>query len=177
MLLAETLKGDPRAASTLFRRHVDSIYGYVFKRVGADRATAEDIVQDVFVDAWRNLDRFRLDGRFPAWLVGIAKRKLARHFRNESRKAEVGAATVLDSLSDDGPMPGEALESREAGLAVTRGLALVGAEVRELLLLKYRDGLSMKEIAGRLGASVEAVNSRLQRAREAFKKVLAQPEA
>jgi RNA polymerase sigma-70 factor (ECF subfamily) len=177
VLLAETIKGDPNAASTLFQRHIGSVYAFVLKRVGSNQVVAEDIVQEVFFDAWRNLRQFRVDARFPAWLVGIAKRKLARHYRNAAPCVEACSSRVLDTLSDDGPMPGEALETQEAELAVTKGLALVASEARELLLMKYRDGLSMKEIALALNISAAAVNSRLQRAREAFKKALAEPDA
>jgi len=177
VLLTQTLQGDPKAGSTLFRRHIDALYAFVYHRVGTDRAAAEDIVQEVFVDAWRNLGQFRPDARFPAWLVGIAKRKLARHYRDASRTGAAHTGLVLETLEDGGPMPGDALESEEASLAVTRGLALVAPDVRELLLLKYRDGLSMKEIAQRQDSSAEAVNSRLQRARQTFKKALAEPDA
>lgn len=172
MLVAETLRGSESAASTLFRRHLDALFAFVYIRVGRDRALAEDLVQEAFVDAWRNLASFREEGCFPAWLTGIARRKIGRHFRSLAARPDSAGAAALAFLSHEGPGPAEALEAEEAALAVTEGLSEIRAEYREVLLGKYRDGLSLKEMALRFGTSPEAVSSKLQRAREAFKNAL-----
>ncbi|MHC5036700.1 MAG: RNA polymerase sigma factor [Planctomycetota bacterium] len=172
VLVTHTIRGNEEAAAELFRRYVDPLFGFIFVRVGRDRGLAEDITQDVFFEAWRNLDRFRTDARFPAWLVGIAKRKLAKHFR----KPAVKTSPLVERLFAEAPGPESTLEAEELALAVTQGLTHLHPDARRLLLMKYRDGLSQKEIAARLGTSPEAVNSRLQRARLAFKKALQEGE-
>jgi RNA polymerase sigma-70 factor (ECF subfamily) len=171
-LVAGTLAGSPDAAAALFRRYVDGIFAFAFVRIRRDRAAAEDVTQEVFSDAWRNLSLFRTGESFPGWLVGIAKRKLARHFRNEAMRPECGPGSLLDVLDEKAAGPEDSLDAEETAMEVSRALALVSPGARVVLLMKYRDQLSIKQIGERLGGTPEAVNSRLQRAREELRKAL-----
>lgn len=171
-LVSLALAGNSDAGSALFRRHVDTVYGFVHARVGRDHSVAEDVTQNVFLDAWKNLRSFRIEGVFPSWLAGIARRKLARFYRDRDRHPAVDVSFLLESLCDGGPDPAEALDAGQAAAFVTGALTRVSSAHREVLVLKYSDGLSLKEIAGRTGSSPERVNSLLQRAREAFRKAL-----
>jgi RNA polymerase sigma-70 factor (ECF subfamily) len=171
-LILAVLAGREDAAATLFRRHADAVYAFVLPRTGRDVAAAEDVTQETFLDAWRNLDRFEAGRNFAAWLVGIARRKLARFHRGRARDRSTDSARVLSFLEGTTPHPWDGLVAEEATLTVTDALARLSPEARSLLLAKYRDGRSLKEIGGELGIRPEAVSSRLQRAREAFKLAL-----
>lgn len=172
VLVAKAVQGDHHAASALFRRHVDAIYAFAAARTGGDRAAAEDVTQEVFVEAWQHLSSFRQDGRFPAWLVGIAKRKLARRYREAAREGRARSQQVLDFLEGREAGPGQALEDAEFASAVSEALLEIRPEDRSILQMKYARTMTLKDIAARLAISPGAANSRLQRAREAFKAVL-----
>ncbi|MHC5212004.1 MAG: RNA polymerase sigma factor [Planctomycetota bacterium] len=91
------LGGDTEAATAFFRDHVDALYEFIHYRVGGDRATAEDLVQDSFLVALQRLDSF--DGRssLHTWLCGIAKNKIRAHRR---KRRVVPLHDVLESADD-----------------------------------------------------------------------------
>ncbi|MBL8859895.1 MAG: sigma-70 family RNA polymerase sigma factor [Planctomycetes bacterium] len=170
--------GDRAAVDALLTEHLAPLYAFVHFRVGGDRAPAEDIVQETFLIAVRDLARF--DGRasFHAWLCGIARNTL----RAERRKfrpvpladALSGADPDIDAILMDvarEPLPDEVLERAETRDLVGATLSSLPPEYQRALTGKYVDGLSTAALAAREQKSAKAAESTLTRARNSFARV------
>ncbi len=177
-LRSRVLAGDRAAAEELCRRHLDGVYEFVHYRVGGDRATVEDLVQDTFLVAVEKLADF--DGRssLHTWLCGIARNKIrAERRRRRPRPIE----DVLEEADDEidailaqvarEPLPDWVLERAETRELVGATLSSLTPEYRDALVAKYVDGLSVAEMAERTGRGVKATESHLHRARVAFARV------
>jgi len=172
------LAQDRASVDALISEHLEPLYAFVHYRVGGDRARAEDIVQETFLIAVRDLSRF--DGRssFHAWLCGIARNKL----RAERRKlrplaladalgdADADIDAILVDIARD-PLPDEVLERAETKDLVGATLSSLPTEYQRALTGKYVDGLSTAAIAAREKKSAKAAESTLTRARTAFARV------
>lgn len=150
----------------LYRAHADRVHAYAARR--SDRATADDVVAEVFLVAWRRLESVP-EEPFP-WLLGVARRVLANRRRANGRAAALNdrLAGTLRAFS-----PPPALADRRVGSA----LATLGESDRELLLLIAWEGLDQAEVAAVLGIRRGAVATRLHRARERFARALAAHDA
>ena len=175
---ASILGGDREAAEAFFRRHLDALYEFVHYRVGRDRGLTEDVVQETMLVALERLQAF--DGRssLHTWLCGIAKNKLRSHRRKhrpvliedllEETDPEIDA--ILSAI-DREPLPDWALERQETQELVGATLSSLPPNYREILVHKYVNGLSVKEIAARGGHGDKATESTLARARTAFARI------
>ncbi|MBI4563107.1 MAG: RNA polymerase sigma factor [Planctomycetes bacterium] len=151
-------------------------YPELFRRVsaitGASHADVDDIVQETFLQAWRDRRRFNGHASPLTWLNAIARNR-AMDF-NRRKRLQRHAGETLRGLThlDREDLPEEVLEDREVGARVRRALNDLPPEYTKLLLLRYLEDLSVPEIATRLHESEDAIESRLRRAREAFRKIL-----
>jgi RNA polymerase sigma-70 factor (ECF subfamily) len=151
-----------------YDRTLPGVYTFVLARCGGVRSEAMEITQDVFIEAVRHRDRF--DGRSEplTWLCGIAKHKLADHFRRRSREERRHLQLAAGDLTEGAPPdPWEDVEARDA---VARALQGLPASQRAVLVFHYLDRLPTREIADLLGRSESAVESLLSRARESFRR-------
>jgi RNA polymerase sigma-70 factor (ECF subfamily) len=157
---------------------VDALYEFVHYRVGGDRATAEDLVQDSFLVALQRMDSF--DGRssLHTWLCGIAKNKIRAHRRK--RRAvplpdllEAADTQIFEILADveRAPLPEWVLERKETAALVGATLSSLPPAYRQALLDKYVEGQSVLQMAESRGKSHKATESMLGRARVAFTRV------
>lgn len=163
-LRAAVLDGSAVAWRTLFDRHFGPLYGFVLGRVGRDRAWAEDVTQETWLLAARDLRRFQPEqGSFAAWLRGIAENQL----RNDRRRAARRRTGELSGDEPDEAVAASAAHDLREGISVT--FAALPARYQEVLRAKYEERLPTAEIAARLGASDKSVESLLARARAAFR--------
>jgi RNA polymerase sigma-70 factor (ECF subfamily) len=159
--------GSQQAWRELFELHFDSLYRFCVALAGGRRDLAEEVAHQVFVIAARRIHRFD-PGRanFRAWLLGIAKnRYMAIRASEHRRKRHEEFSSKRDS--DAGARGSPDLRVHEA-------LARLPSRYRVVLEAKYLRGLSMKEIAADDGASIEAIESLLRRARASFAHVYEQ---
>jgi RNA polymerase sigma factor (sigma-70 family) len=159
-LVEASRRGELAAFGDLVARYQDVVCAVGYSATG-DRVLGEDVAQDTFLAAWRQLDRVRDVMRIGPWLCGIA-RNLGRKARRRTRREQLG----------DGPEPAaaapsafEQLASRDAERVVRDALARVPEGYREVLVLYYREERSVREVASALGVSEEAVMQRLSRGR------------
>jgi RNA polymerase sigma-70 factor (ECF subfamily) len=153
---------DRKRFERLYRDHADRVHAYARRR--SDAATADEVVADVFLVAWRRLNRVP-DEPLP-WLLAAARRVLANHRRSVRRAAALHdrlGATLMPSGSGSG--------SRDRGLLAA--LSEIGERDRELLLLIAWEGLSQAEVAEALGIRQPTVATRLHRARRRLADALA----
>jgi RNA polymerase sigma-70 factor (ECF subfamily) len=148
-----------------YRDTIRPLYAYVSRRVGGDRALAEDLVQETWMralDAWptRGLPDEPL-----AWLLRVARNTLVSYFRR--MRPELVDPALLDLEA-----PKSAPATPESASVVNAGLARLGRRHAELLEAFYFDGQSVREIAAARSLSERAVEGRLRRARTKLRKVL-----
>lgn len=156
--------------SELFDRHFDDVFAYVAFRLAGDVHVASDIAQEVFMAAWRDCGRLRTPDAARAWLLGIARHRVADHFRTHPRPPvppEVGPGRAAEV--DAGSTHADAVARHRARL-VAAALRNLADHQADLLEDKYIRGLSVRAIARQRDTSEKAVESALSRARQAFRR-------
>ena len=163
-------------SSSAVEQLVDRYEGRIFRvaqKITSNREDAEEVVQNVFLKAFRNLANFRGDSRFYTWLVRIAineslMKVRGRRPRNSSISdvSEDEDRAVLGELADAGPNPEEQYSHEELRRIRSLAMAELGPGCRALLYqLRDIEGLTTEETARTLNLSVSAVKTRLRRAR------------
>jgi RNA polymerase sigma-70 factor, ECF subfamily len=164
---------DAAAWDAFYDQHVREIYGFVARLVRGDGQTAADVFQDTWLDAIRHVEQFDPDrGELRAWLFGIARRRVAQHWRRRlghpGAEGAAGGEIAAEAL-DGAVAPDEVVEHLEQAAVVRASLLAMPPERREVLVAKYVEGLSVAQIAAGSGKSPKAVESLLSRAREQFR--------
>jgi RNA polymerase sigma-70 factor, ECF subfamily len=159
-LVAAIAEGDRTALANLYDRYV-SILLAVGQRMLGNRREAEDLVHDVFLEAWRQAGAYDSKrGSVKAWLlVRLRSRALDRHRAASRAPMPIDAAARLAEQVAVGEDSAVALAPDRA--AVRRALAALPEEQRAVLELGYFEGLSSSEIAARTGAPIGTVKSRV----------------
>ena len=148
----------------VFDEHKDAVYRFVW-RMARSPAAAEDITQDVFVALLRSPDRFDpARATLRAFLLGIARNLVLKHWRAEHR---------FEPLDDDEIAEPFDLGRGDIGEMVGLAVGALGPLQREVVILAEYEGLTLAEIARAVDADVGTVKSRLHRARENLRHMLA----
>jgi RNA polymerase sigma-70 factor, ECF subfamily len=145
----------------VFDRALAEVYGYLLHRCRS-KSLAEDLTSETVLGALHSIRRGHADEITVAWLIGIARHKLADHWRREEREQRHLVAVAVERGSSDRDVQVEP----ELGMQV---LTLLSASHRAALVLRHVDGLSVPEVASLLGRSVHATETLLVRARGAFR--------
>jgi RNA polymerase sigma-70 factor (ECF subfamily) len=160
---------DPAAFAGLYQRHFQRVYRYHMARTG-NMADAQDLTTQTFIAALESLPTYRGSGSFAAWLMGIARHKLAMSFR--SRMLEVPLQEAAD-LPDPAPHP-EATVIRRIQLSqVSRALLDLTPERAEALALCIFADLTAAEAGEEMGKSPSAVKMLVFRGLRDLKEVFA----
>ena len=169
------LQGDEAAFSEFFDASFAPLFRFALPRVGGDHHAAEEVVQAALCRAMRKLSTYRGEAALLTWVTTICRREIANWF--ESRKS----SPPMIELADDVPEIRLAIESLSTNVAedsvrrneiaqmVQTILDRLPARYGDALEWKYIEGLSVAEIAARLGLAPKAVESLLTRARTAFR--------
>jgi RNA polymerase sigma-70 factor (ECF subfamily) len=169
-------KADERAAhDELYYRFRRQVAGNLYRVLG-DRSDLDDLVQEVFVIAFRGLDRFRGDARLSTWLYRICVNVALGKIRTRKRRpAAIGVAdTSADpSLTERPETPDRTLERRQEQERVYKALERLAPKKRIVLYLHEIEGLDLKEIAYLVDSNPVTVRTRLFYARREFYRVLA----
>ncbi|MDQ3337658.1 MAG: sigma-70 family RNA polymerase sigma factor [Myxococcota bacterium] len=153
-LVAAMAKGDRDALSQLYERHSGLLLGLAM-RIVRERREAEDLLHDVFLEAWRSAKDFDPKrGRVRTWLA-IRMRSRALDLQKSARVSRNAGDSGLDLLVDD------TQASSPDHARVRKALADLGPDQRQVLALAYFEGLSCSEIAARIEIPVGTVKSRI----------------
>jgi len=173
-LVHRAKQGDDEAFGMLVEQYQDNIYGYV-SRMLHDPEEAEDVAQEVFIRAYRNLAGFREAASFPTWLYRIATNLAIDAARSrKSRRAdtvsldepvETAEGEISRQLPADRRGTVSQVESSHLQQIVAEAIAQLSAKLRTVITLYDIEGLSYEEIAEVLGCPVGTVKSRLFNAR------------
>jgi RNA polymerase sigma-70 factor, ECF subfamily len=156
---------DPDPVASIYHRSLPHVYGYLLSRCGS-AGLAEDLAAETFMAAVAAVRQPAAPEITVAWLVGVARHKLADHWRRSAREErnQAVAAQPADTVDD----PWEEWLDAEAAHAALRCLS---PYQRAALTLRYLDGLPVAEVAEHLGRSVHSTETLLARSRAALRLV------
>ena len=167
-------QADRAAFGALYRRYLDRVYGYCFYLLG-DHHDAEDATERTFMAALAAIDRYRDEGAsFRAWLFRIAHNQLVNALRSRGRRRASSLDGVAEPIADVDPagVVGIAEESRR----LRRALEALPDDRRQVVILRFVDGLSAREIGAVLGRSEGAVRVLQHRALRQLAGILGQSD-
>ena len=177
--LIERCRADERAAhDELYHRFRRQVAGNLYRVLG-DRTDLEDLVQEVFVIAFRGLDKFRGDARLSTWLYRICVNVALGRIRTRRRRPNAIGVNDLDQASADPSLterpetPEKSLERRRERELVYAALERLAPKKRIVLYLHEIEGLDLKEIAYLVDSNPVTVRTRLFYARREFYRVIA----
>lgn len=158
--------GDTAAFSVMVDRFQTSVYNLCYRMLSYNVRDAEDAAQEVFVKIWTNIGRFDAQRTFSTWVLAIA----TNHCIDMIRKKRVATVEIDETMEEVIPdrvaTPKEALRDRERADEVRSLLDGLTEVDRAIIVLRYWDDLSDREIGAAVGLSESAVKSRLFRARK-----------
>jgi len=151
------------STDTIWATFSDRLRAFIGSRI-REESEIQDVLQDVFAKIHAGLDSLREGEKLEAWLFQVARRAIIDHFRSHSGKRRT--AELPEELSQEIPATDV---SAEVASWLDPMMSLIQEEDREALRLTDLEGASQKELASRLGISVTAAKSRVQRARQKLK--------
>lgn len=165
-LVRRSRSGDSAAFGELYRRHAPRVYN-LLRRLGQSEADAEDLTQETFLAAYRNLPSWRAAGTLSAWLCGIA----VGCARSARRKAATGGPSpheiAEDDVADTHPLsdPFASVSASETQRLLMAAIETLPTASREAFVLVYVEEFQYHEAAQMLGIPIGTVQSRLNRAK------------
>jgi RNA polymerase sigma-70 factor (ECF subfamily) len=173
-LLDAAQRGDRAALEALLARHRKTVFRYGLRYCGSTENT-EDAVQETLWAAAKAIGSFRRAAAVTTWLFTIVRNKCHRLLFHKHDEADL--ADLLPHVPDPGRTPEDDLATRQIQHLLAVALARLEPSHREVILLRDVEGLTAPEAADRLGLTVQALKSRLHRAREQLRQeVRAAPE-
>jgi RNA polymerase sigma-70 factor (ECF subfamily) len=163
--------GDQEAFTQLYDRHLPP----VFRRVAylIPEKDVEDVTQEIFIAMTRSLKTFRGDSRFSTWLRVITNRQISNYYRKNQRHLQGSDLDLDDSwVQQKAESKSSGRETQDRKIYVQQFLMEVPQHYREIVLLRFADGLKFQEIADLQGQSLDAVKSTFRRAIQAMQKKL-----
>jgi RNA polymerase sigma-70 factor, ECF subfamily len=169
-LLQGVAAGKTLAMQALFARHQVRVYRFILRHV-ANAAIAEELTGDVFLDVWRQADRFEGRSAVTTWLLSIARYKALSLLRRRSdEELDTEAAVAIEDPSDD---PELALEKKDKSAIIRKCMTGLSAEHREIIDLVYYHEKSVGEVAAIVGIPENTVKTRMFYARKKLAGLLA----
>ena len=158
--LIRVAKATPHEFETLYRKYADKVFNYFWYRTGHDKALSEDLMQETFLRAFEHLEKFQDRGyTYLTYLLTIARRLLIDHYRKPSSQPIEDAENVPYEITED-------LERKSDAEALWHALQTLPSKNRDILLMRYQDEKSIKDIAVITGLSENAVKLNLSRTRK-----------
>jgi len=173
-LIQDFLRGDEQSFAVLVNRYLKMVYNFLYQ-ITKDRNILDDLTQETFLKAWKNLKKFDTEKNFKTWLFTIAKNTALDYFK---KKKTVPFAwfendegyNKLENIEDEEKNLEELIGKKELEKNLEEKLNQLSADYRLLLLLRYKDGFSLQEIGDILGRPYNTIKSQHQRALASLKK-------
>ncbi len=173
-LIRRFCEGDLRAFEVLVTKYQRRVAALINTSVG-NAAVAEELTQEAFLRAYRNLPGFRFESAFSTWLHAIARNLTTTYFRDGQARAEnaipmdllLETMTPLENANWQGlaPGPDEYLMGAQLAAGIDQSIANLSPSMRSAFLLRERDELSYQEIAEQLLMPISTIRSLIFRAR------------
>jgi RNA polymerase sigma-70 factor (ECF subfamily) len=166
-LITAVIERDRKATAEFVATHSDAVYNYLRRRLFPRMDVAEDLLQEVFLDALKGLGTFRQESGLRAWLLGIARHKLQDYYRRRLREDWIASEAdepLVEERFDDW------LDEQNLSARVEQTLGALPEAYRVVLMWRYWEKVSAAEMAARTGKTEKAVERMLARAREQFRR-------
>ena len=184
-LISRVALGDRAAFDTLYRHSSAHLLGVIL-RIQSNRAQAEDVLQEVYINVWRAAQSFNPAlSQASTWLVSIARHRAIDSLRRKQTEVNTISSIVskagldeedthdlLDHIADDAPGPQEQLERAAEARALQHCMQSLSTEQKNSLALAYDQGLSHTEVAEQMGHPLGSVKSWVRRGMQALKTCL-----
>ncbi|MFZ5366552.1 MAG: RNA polymerase sigma factor [Patescibacteria group bacterium] len=168
-LIKQVLGGDEEATCLLCNFLTARLKKLIFRKID-NPCDAEEVLQDTLISILDSLPLFRGKSSFLTWSLSIARHEIVDYYRKKKIKAILFShLPFLEDLASIALGPQELLLKKELTQEIKKVLEKVSEGYRKILRLKYIEGCSVAEIAREMDLSPKAIESRLTRAREAFK--------
>src|SRR6266550_8087490 len=169
VLIGRIASGDRLAMQVLFARHHVRVYRFVLRLVG-NPTVAEDLISEVFLDVWRQADRFEGRSAVSTWMLAIARFKALSALRRRlDGELDEETASAIEDPTDD---PATALEKKDKSAMIRKCLLGLSAEHREIIDLVYYHEKSVGEVAEIVGIPENTVKTRMFYARKRLAELL-----
>jgi RNA polymerase sigma-70 factor (ECF subfamily) len=163
LLILRCQAGDEAALAELIGRYSAGLRLFL-KKISGDAAGADDLLQDVWLDVYRKLNRLKSPQAFPAWLYRIARDKAYRELRRRSVRQVFVDEKLAHETTED-----EECFSPEEAQVVRAAMNQIAPEHREVLMLRFSEDMSYEQIAHVIGRPVGTVRSRIHYAKLALR--------
>lgn len=184
-LIENFLAGNDAAFEELVKRYLRPVYNFLYQLTN-DSSALDDLTQVTFLKAWKNIKKFdpsrsrfatlrgRSDKRFKTWIFTIAKNTAYDYFKKKktipfSNFFDSEGNNKLENISEDEILPLELLEKADAAKELEIALAKISDQYRIILLMRYKDDLTLQEIAEILNLPYNTIKSQHQRALAALR--------
>lgn len=176
-LRERVITGDKRAVRRFYKNHSERLLNFILTKIG-DPQDAEEVLQDTFVSAIDSLPMFSGRSTLFTWLAGIAKHEISDFYRKRKiKKILFSRLPFLERLAHQALGPEEELLEKEVKKRIKKVFGELSEGYRQILRLKYEKGYQVAEISKELGITYKAVESKLSRARLAFREIWLQENA
>ena len=166
------IKGNETAFETLYFRYRKNLYGFLNNMI-SDRCMADEVFEDTWLKVIDNIDKYRDDGKFSAWLFKVARNIFYDKCRRKKTMPEVelDEAILDETMTSKYPEPDRSMNADELGKYIAQGINELPTEQKEVFLLRQQD-FSFKEISEMQNCSVNTALSRMQYALKSLKSFL-----
>lgn len=175
-LLEKYQKGDESAFEQLIKRHFKSVYSMAYKYVWSAQE-AEDVTQEVFVKAWKNIKKFDKTKNFKTWILTITKntaidslKKKKMSVFSDFQNAD-GGNHIFDSLRDLSPIPSELSEKKDDSKFIAAAVKSLPEKYHKIFHHRYSNGFAFREISDLTNEPINTIKSRHRRGLQMLKKL------
>lgn len=174
-LVKNFLVGDDAAFELLLKRYLKPIYNFLFLLTG-DRSALDDLTQVTFIKAWKNLRQLDTSRSFKTWLFAIAKNTAYDHLKKKktvpfSFFENADGYNKLDEIEENEMLPDEILNRKNLATELEEKIKKIPAQHKIILLMRYKEDLTLSEISEILGMPYNTIKSQHQRALFSLKKM------
>jgi len=175
-LVSRFLRGNEKAFERLLSRYLKSVYNFLFRLVN-DLPAAQDLAQETFFKAWKNLRRFDSSKSFKTWLFTIARNSAYDYLRKKKPLPfayfeDENGNSWINNVADEEALPNEILVKLDREKNIAALIKKIPQNYQLILLLRYKDDFSLGEIAQILGRPYNTIKSQHQRALRKLGKII-----
>jgi RNA polymerase sigma-70 factor, ECF subfamily len=175
-IIEEFLEGNEDSFNILVNRYLKPVYGFLFQLVRSVDA-CDDLTQETFVKAWKNIKKFDTEKSFKTWIFTIAKNTAYDYFKKKkaipfSNFYDENGNNRLENFSDNSILPDEILNRKDIAKEMGEKLKEIPEKYQAILTLHYKEDFSLQEISEILKVPYNTIKSGHSRALQKLKEVI-----
>lgn len=174
-LMLALASGNQEAFSVLYQRFNERLFYFFYRMLGNDRELANDFLQDIFLKIINKPELFKPDYKFTSWIFSIAHNMCKNEYRKRNVRQHIQNEAFPDQYCDESFTKPNTKKEQLISVVYSE-LENLDENQRSILILKYKENLSIQEISEILGLPVGTIKSRLHYARIALSKRVAKKE-